>query len=93
MLTTPLGGSNLTTVVKATAENKVMLIGWAVDADGDDLRRLGSSETTGTGSGIAADSVYRSYPGKDPRDLIATLMADNGGELLLIAWDTNLVNP
>lgn len=92
LLTTPLGESNLTTVVR-DGNGNMQLIGWGIDDDGDNIRRLGSSKT-GAVSAIAADSVSRSYSPSDPRDMIATLArTTSNDDLLLIAWDTNLVNP
>lgn len=92
LLTAPHGDSNLTTVVRDGSGN-LQLIGWAIDGDGDNIRRLGSSKT-GAVSGIAADVVSRSYVGLDPRDMIATVArTTSNDDLLLIAWDTNLVNP
>ena len=43
LLTTPHGGSNLTSVVR-DGEGEVLIVGWAVDGDGKNLRRVGSSE-------------------------------------------------
>ncbi|MDR4521241.1 MAG: hypothetical protein R3E36_11720 [Nitrosomonas sp.] len=43
LLTAPHGDSNLTTVVR-NAEGDLMLIGWAVNDTGTNLRRLGSSK-------------------------------------------------
>jgi hypothetical protein len=91
LLTTPHGGSNLTSVVRGS-EGELLLIGWAVDDDGKNLRRIGSSEA-GAASKIAAASVSRSYVGLDPRDMILTAVRDSGGNLKLVTWDTNLVNP
>ena len=90
-LTAPHGGSNLTTVVR-NAEGDLMLIGWAVNDTGTNLRRLGSSKA-GKASQISADIVSRSYPGLDPRDMILTGVKTASGDLKLITWDTNLVNP
>jgi hypothetical protein len=92
LLTTPLGESNLTTPVR-DSDGYLSMIGWAVADDGTNLRRLGSVRTSGAATGIAADSVVRSYSGLDPRDMIATVMRASDGDLRLIAWDTNLVNP
>lgn len=91
LLTTPLGDSNLTTIVR-DAGGDLRLIGWAVDGDGTNLRRLGASKA-GAVTNISADSVSRSYPCKDPRDMILTALRDSEGNLKLITWDTNLVNP
>jgi|GEM_PF-5090566 len=90
LLTAPHGGSNLTTVVRA--DGKLLLIGFAVNGDGTNLRRVGSS-IAGDASNISADVVSRSYPGLDPRDMIITGVRLNSGNLKLITWDTNLVNP
>jgi hypothetical protein len=42
---------------------------------------------------VAASSVSRSYVGNDPRDMILTTLKDASGNLKLITWDTNLVEP
>ena len=86
LLTAPHAGSNLTTVVRGS-DGRLYLIGWKVDGDGRNLRRLGSSRA-GAASRISADSVSRS-----DGDLIMTSMRATGGELRLITWDTNLINP
>jgi hypothetical protein len=86
LLTAPHAGSNLTAVVRG-GDGRLYLIGWQVDGDGRDLRRLGSSRA-GAASRISADSVSRSG-----RDMIMTSMRATGGELRLITWDTNLVHP
>jgi hypothetical protein len=91
LLTTPHGGSNLTSVVR-DGEGELLLIGWAVDGDGSKLRRVGSSDA-GAASQVSVAGASRSYPGKDPRDMILTALRDGKGNLKLIAWDTNLVNP
>lgn len=91
LLGTPLGGSNLTTFVRDSTGD-MLLIGWLVNTNGTNVRRAGSSRA-GAATTIAADSVYRTYPGKDPRDMLLTAMRDSAGELKLITWDTNLVNP
>jgi uncharacterized protein (DUF2141 family) len=91
LLTAPLGGSNLTSVARGE-DGRLYLIGWAVDGDGRGLRRLGSSRAGGASS-ISADVVARSYAGLDPRDMVLTSMKDDDGNLKLITWDTNLVNP
>jgi len=65
---------------------------YTVAADGTDLRRTGSSKA-GAATKISLHGVSRSYPGLDPRDMVLTALRDNGGELKLITWDTNLVNP
>jgi hypothetical protein len=91
LLGAPHAGSNLTTVVR-DGSGKLLLVGWAMNGNGTNLRRVGSSEA-GEASKIAADSVSRSYPGNDPRDMILTALRDSGGNLKLIGWDTNLVDP
>ncbi len=91
LLTSPHGGSNLTSVVR-DSQGKMKLIGWKVNSNGTNLRRVGSSGT-GAASKISADVHSRSYPGNDPRDMILTLVRDSGGDFKLISWDTNLVNP
>ncbi len=91
LLTTPNGGSNLTSVVR-DSEGEVLIVGWAVDGDGKNLRRVGSSEA-GAATRIAVAGVSRSYPGLDPRDMVLTALRDSAGNLKLITWDTNLVNP
>ena len=90
LLTAPNGGSNLTTVMRAE-NGKLYLIGWAVDGNGRNLRRLGTS-SAGSITALSADVVSRSYPGLDPRDMILTAVRTSG-KLKLITWDTNLVNP
>ena len=90
LLTAPHAGSNLTAVARG-GDGRLYLIGWQVDGDGRNLRRLGSSRA-GAASRISADSVSRSYA-DGPRDMILTSMRATGGELRLITWDTNLVNP
>ncbi len=91
ILGTPLAGSTLTTVVR-DGGGDLLLIGWAINDDGTNLRRLGSTKA-GAATNIAAHGVLRSYPGQDPRDLILTALKDGDGNLKLITWDTNLVNP
>lgn len=91
LLTTPHGGSNLTSVVRDKSGG-LLLIGWAVEDDGKNLRRVGSSEA-GEAPKIAVGGVSRSYPGLDPRDMVMTAVRDGKGNLKLITWDTNLVNP
>lgn len=91
LLTTPHGGSNVTSVVRG-GDGRLYVIGWTVTSDGSDLRRLGSSRA-GMARMLSADSVSRSFPGLDPRDAIVTAMGDSSGDLKLIYWDTNLVNP
>lgn len=91
LLTTPLGDSNLTSVVRG-GNGRLYLIGWVVANDGRNLRRVGSSRA-GSASHISADVVSRSYPGLDPRDMVLTSVKDAAGNLRLITWDTNLVNP
>ena len=90
LLTSPHGGSNLTSVVRSS-DGELYLIGWKIDSDGSNLRRLGSSRA-GAASKISADSTWRSYT-DGPRDMIVTSMRMTGGDLRLISWDTNLVNP
>lgn len=91
LLTAPHGDSNLTSVVR-DASGGLRLIGWAVNGNGTNLRRLGSSRA-GAATQISADVVSRSYPGKDPRDMVLTSVRAGNGDLKLITWDTNLVNP
>lgn len=91
LLTAPHGGSNLTSVVRDGSGN-LLLVGWAVNNNGTELRRLGSSDA-GAATKISADVISRSYPGLDPRDMILTSLRDDGGNLKLVTWDTNLVNP
>ena len=90
LLTSPHGGSNLTSVVRG-GDGQLYLIGWKIDSNGGNLRRLGSSRA-GAASKISGDSVSRSYT-DGPRDMIVTSMRMEGGDLRLISWDTNLVNP
>ena len=89
LLGTPHAGSNLTTVVR-NAEGDLQLIGWAMNDNGVNLRRVGSS-VAGKASKISAHGVSRSYPENDPRDMILTSLRDNAGNLRLISWDTNLL--
>ena len=91
ILGTPLAASNLTTVVRDST-GALLLIGWAISDNGTNLRRVGSSRA-GDATKIAADGVYRSYVGLDPRDMILTAMRDSQGNLKLVTWDTNLNNP
>ncbi len=91
LLTAPHGSSNLTTVLRGS-DGKLLLMGWAINADGSNLRRVGSSKAGGA-SAISADIVSRSYPGLDPRDMMLTSLRTESGDLKLITWDTNLVNP
>lgn len=90
MLGTPLAGSNLTTVVR-NSSGELLLIGWAVNDNGTNLRRVGSS-LAGKATKISADGVSRTYPGNDPRDMVLTALRDTEGNLKLITWDTNLNN-
>lgn len=91
VLGTPHADSNLTTIVRA-AGGDLLLIGWAINDNGTNVRRLGSTRA-GAATKIAADGVSRSYPGLDPRDMILTALKDSEGSLKLITWDTNLNNP
>lgn len=91
LLSTPLSGSNLTAAVRDSA-GALRLIGLLSNGNGTNLRRAGSSKA-GNATNIAAAGVYRSYVGLDPRDMILTAIRDGGGNLKLITWDTNLVNP
>jgi hypothetical protein len=91
LLGAPLAGSNLTTVVR-NASGSLLLIGWAINDNGTSLRRVGSS-LAGAATNISADSVLRSYPGKDPRDMILTALRDGENNLKIVTWDTNLNNP
>ena len=86
LLTAPNAGSNLTAVARGE-DGRLYVIGWLVDNDGRNLRRLGSSRA-GAASRISADAVSRSF-----QDVIMTTMRATGGELRLITWDTNLVSP
>jgi hypothetical protein len=90
LLTSSHGGSNLTSVVR-NAAGQLYLIGWKIDSNGSNLRRLGSSKA-GAASKISGDSVSRYYT-SGSRDMIITSMRVAGGDLKLISWDTNLVNP
>jgi hypothetical protein len=90
-LGSPHASSNLTSVVR-DSEGELLLIGWRIDANGSNVRRLGSSKA-GAASKVAASSVSRSYVGNDPRDMILTTLKDASGNLKLITWDTNLVEP
>lgn len=87
----PHGGSNLTAVMRDDGGD-LRLVGYAVNDTGTDLRRVGVSKA-GAASQVSADVVSRSYPGNDPRDMILTSVRDSAGNLKLIEWDTNLVNP
>jgi hypothetical protein len=91
LLSTPLSGSNFTAAVR-DADGALRLIGLLSNGNGTNLRRAGSSKA-GNATLIAAAGVYRSYVGLDPRDMILTAIRDGGGNLKLITWDTNLVNP
>lgn len=91
LMDTPHGASNVAGIVRNGAGD-LELVAWAARDDGGGLRRIGSS-VAGPVSGIAADVVSRSYPPNDPRDMIVTAMRDGDGELRLITWDTNLVDP
>ena len=91
LLGAPHAGSNLTTVVR-DADGKLLLIGWRINDNGRNVRRLGSS-AAGAASRLSAASVSRSYVGNDPRDMILTTLKDADGNLKLITWDTNLVEP
>jgi hypothetical protein len=91
LLGSPHASSNLTSVVR-DSEGELLLIGWRIDANGSNVRRLGSSKA-GAASKVAASSVSRSYVGNDPRDMILTTLKDASGNLKLITWDTNLVEP
>ena len=91
LVDTPHSESNLTAVVR-NAEGDLQLIGYAINDNGSNLRRVGSS-VAGGASKISAAGVSRSYPGNDPRDMILTSLRDSSGNLRLISWDTNLNNP
>jgi len=91
MIDTPNAGSNLTVAVR-DGSGDMLLIGFAVNNDGTDLRRMGSSKA-GAATKISLHGVSRSYSGLDPRDMVLTSLRDDSGELKLITWDTNLVNP
>jgi hypothetical protein len=91
MIGTPGAGSNLTMAVRDNS-GEMLLIGWLVNNDGSDLRRAGSTKA-GAATKISLHGVSRAYPGLDPRDMVLTSMREGDGELKLITWDTNLVNP
>ena len=91
MIGTPNAGSNLTMAVR-DASGEMNLIGFVVNNDGTDLRRTGSSKA-GAATKISLHGVSRSYPGLDSRDMVLTSLRDGAGNLKLITWDTNLVNP
>jgi hypothetical protein len=91
MLGTPHAGSNLTTVVR-DANGDLLLVGWSIDDNGTNLRRLGSAKA-GAVTHLTADGISRSYPGHDSRDMILTAVKDSDGNLKLVTWDTNLNNP
>lgn len=91
LLTAPHGGSNLTSVLRSSS-GKLLLVGWTVNSNGANLRRIGSSKA-GQASKISTDVVSRSYPGLGPRDMILTGLRTASGNLKLVTWDTNLVNP
>lgn len=91
LLGAPHGGSNLTAVIRDGSGN-LQLIGCAIEDDGSNVRRVGSSEA-GSASRISADVTWRSYPGLDPRDMVITSLVDSAGRHKLVTWDTNLVNP
>lgn len=91
ILGTPLASSNLTTVVRDSNGN-LLLVGWAINDDGTNMRRLGSTRA-GAAARIVADGVSRSYVGHNPRDMILTALRDGDGNLKLVTWDTNLNNP
>lgn len=91
LVTAPHGGSNLTAALRSST-GKLLLVGFAVNNNGTDLRRIGSSRA-GAASKISIDVVSRSYPGLDPRDMTLTGLRDASGDLKLVSWDTNLVNP
>lgn len=74
------------------SEGKLRLIGLLMNGNGSNLRRIGTSKA-GPASLIAAAGVSRSYYGLDPRDMILTALRDSVGNLKLITWDTNLINP
>ena len=91
LLTAPNGGSNLTSVLRGSS-GELLLVGWAVNSNGTNLRRVGSSKA-GEASKISADVVSRSFPGLDSRDIILTSLRTASGDLKLVTWDANLVNP
>jgi hypothetical protein len=91
MIGTPNAGSNLTVAVRDTSGD-MNLIGFVVNSNGTSLRRVGSTKA-GAATKISLHGVSRSYPGLDPRDMVLTSMRDSAGDLKLITWDTNLVNP
>ena len=87
LLGTPFAGSNMTTVVRTSSGN-LLLIGWAMNHDGTNIRRVGSS-LAGTATRVAVDTVALN----DQRCMILTALRDNEDNLKLITWDTNLINP
>ena len=91
LLDTPQSESNLTAVVR-NAEGDLQLLGYAINDNGSNLRRVGSS-VAGGASQISADGFSRSYPGNDSRDMVLTSLRVSSGNLRLISWDTNLNNP
>jgi hypothetical protein len=91
MIDTPNAASNLTVAVR-DGSGEMNLIGFVVNNNGTDLRRTGSSKA-GAATKISLHGVSRSYPGLDPRDMVLTALRTGSGDLKLITWDTNLVNP
>ncbi len=83
------GSPNLTTVVRAESGDLVM-IGWAVNSDGKNLRRVGSSRA-GPIKSLSADVASQSFAAA-PRDFILTSVRLANDDLKLISWDTNLNN-
>lgn len=91
LVTTPHGSSNFAAIVR-NGDGNLELVGFASNAQGDLLRRVGGS-VIGRTSNVAVAAVSRSFPGLDPRDYIVTGSRDGSGELRLITWDANLVAP
>ena len=88
LLPSPSHDSSLTTVV-CGEDQRMYIIGWSANADGGNLRRLGSSRT-GKASQISADITALSAPGGNPEERLITTVRDGGGDLKLISWDATL---
>lgn len=91
LLNPGLADSNIAAIVR-DAVGKMRLIGYTMEANGEDLRRDGSCIGL-KGNQFAADTIVKSYGNLDPRDLIITTQRELDGDLKITTWDTNLINP
>lgn len=85
-----LGDTNFTSVLR-DGDGNLRLVGWAVNADGSNLRQLGSSRA-GAVLGLSAASTMSLVAGQNPREFTVTAVRDSESAMKLILWDVNLLN-